>query len=132
MRKKSFTIVEQAYHEIHGFSKLYQELQDKVTLSGQTVSTLTNYARRLAHLSLHFGKFPQHISELEINRYLVSLTRKSKTPSLSDFKFTVYSLRYCYRLLGMNDKAVKLPSIKREKTLPVVLNRSECRAGIRD
>ena len=128
LRKKSFTIVEQACHEIHGFSKLYQELQDKVTLSGQTQSTLTNYARKLAHLSLHFGKLPQHISEREINRYLASLARKSKTPSLSDFKFTVYGLRYCYRLLGMNEKAVKLPSIKREKTLPVVLNRSECRA----
>ena len=99
LRKKSFTIVEQACHEIHGFSKLYQELQDKVTLSGQTQSTLTNYARKLAHLSLHFGKLPQHISEREINRYLASLARKSKTPSLSDFKFTVYGLRYCYRLL---------------------------------
>jgi site-specific recombinase XerD len=128
LRKKSFTIVEQACHEIHGFSKLYQELQDKVTLSGQTLSTLTNYARKLAHLRLHFGKLPQYISEREINRYLASLARKSKTPSLSDFKFTVCGLRYCYRLLGMNDKAVKLPSIKHEKTLPVVLNRSECRA----
>ncbi len=128
LQKKSFTIVEQACHEIHGFSKLYQELQDKVTLSGQTLSTLTNYARKLAHLSLHFGKLPQHISEREINRYLASLARKSTSPSLSDFKFTVYGLQYCYRLLGMNDKAVKLPSIKREKTLPVVLNRSECRA----
>jgi site-specific recombinase XerD len=128
LRKKTFTIVEQACHEIHGFSKLYQELQDKVTLSGQTQSTLKNYARKLAHLSLHFGKLPQHISEREINRYLASLARKSKTPSLSDFKFAVYGLRYCYRLLGMNEKVVKLPSIKREKKLPVVLNRSECRA----
>ena len=128
LRKKSFTIVEQACQEIHGFSKLYQELQDKVTLSGQTLSTLSNYGRKLAQLSLHFGKLPQHISEREINRYLASLARKSTTPSLSDFKFTVYGLRYCYRLLGMNEKVVKLPSIKREKKLPVVLNRSECRA----
>lgn len=128
LRKKSFTIVEQACHEIHGFSKLYQELQDKVTLSGQTQSTLKNYARKLAHLSLHFGKLPQHIDEREINRYLASLARKSTSPSLSDFKFTIYGLRYCYRLLGMNEKVVKLPSIKREKKLPVVLNRSECRA----
>jgi len=128
LRKKSFTFVEQACHEIHGFSKLYQELCDKVTLSGQTQSTLKNYARKLAHLSLHFGKLPQHISEQEINRYLVSLARKSASPSLSDFKFTIYGLRYCYRLLGMNEKVVKLPSIKREKKLPVVLNRAECRA----
>jgi len=128
LRKKTFTIVEQACHEIAGFGKLYQELQEKVTLSGQTQHTLSNYGRKLAQLSLHFGKLPQHISEREINRYLAMLARKSTTPSLSDFKFTIYGLRYCYRLLGMKEKVLKLPSIKREKKLPVVLNRAECRA----
>ncbi|MCX6233195.1 MAG: phage integrase N-terminal SAM-like domain-containing protein [Bacteroidetes bacterium] len=128
LRKKSFTIVEQACHEIHGFGKLFQELQDKIVLSGQSKSTLNNYARKLAQVSLHFGKLPQHISEKEINRYLASLARKSKTPSLSDFKFAVYGLRYCYRLLGMNEKVVNLPQIKRERELPVVLNREECRS----
>jgi hypothetical protein len=29
LRKKTFTIIEQACHEIHGLSKLYQELCDK-------------------------------------------------------------------------------------------------------
>lgn len=128
LQKKTFTIVEQACHEIHGFSKLYQELQDKIALSGHSKSTLSNYTRKLAQISLDFGKLPQHVEEKEMNRYLASLARKSKTPSLSDFKFAVYGLRYCYRLLGMNEKVVKLPSIKREKKLPVVLNRPECRA----
>jgi site-specific recombinase XerD len=128
LRKKSFTIVEQACHEIRGFRNLYQELDDKVRLSGQSTSTLSNYARKLAQLSLHFGKLPQHISEKELNKYLAPLARLSKSPSLSDFKFTVYGLRYCYRLLGMNDKVVQLPKIKRDKKLPVVLNHQECKA----
>jgi integrase/recombinase XerD len=128
LRKKSFTIVEQACHEIRGFRNLYQELDDKVRLSGQSTSTLSNYARKLAQLSLHFGKLPQHISEKELNKYLASLARQSKSPSLSDFKFTVYGLRYCYRLLAMNDKVVQLPKIKRDKKLPVVLNHKECKA----
>ena len=126
LRKKVFTIVEQACHEIHGFKKLYGELQDKVLLSGQSKSTLTNYARKLAQVSLHFGKLPQHITEKEMNRYLASLARKSKTPSLSDFKFMVYGLRYCYHLLGMNEKAIKLPVIRDGRKLPVVLNHQEC------
>ena len=128
LRKKSFTIVEQAIHQVHGFRQLYQELDDKVRLSGQSPSTLKNYARKLAQLSLHFGKLPQHISEKELNRYLAQLARQSKTPSLSDFKFMVYGLRYCYRLLGMNEKAVKLPQIKHTGKLPVVLNYQECKA----
>ena len=109
LRKKSFTIVDQACHEVRGFRNLYQELDDKVRLSGQSTSTLSNYSRKLAQLSLHFGKLPQHISEKDLNKYLASLARQSKSPSLSNFKFTVYGLRYCYRLLGMNDKVVQLP-----------------------
>jgi len=128
LRKKSFTIVEQAIHQVRGFRNLYQELDDKVRLSGQSTSTLNNYARKLAQLSLHFGKLPQHVSEKELNKYLAQLARQSKIPSLSDFKFAVYGLRYCYRLLGLNDKAVALPKIKHEHKLPVVLNYQECKA----
>jgi len=128
LRKKSFTIVEQAIHQVRGFRNLYQELDDKVRLSGQSSSTLNHYARKLAQLSLHFGKLPQHISEKELNKYLAQLARQSKAPSLSDFKFAVYGLRYCYRLLWMNDKLVQLPSIKRDNKLPVVLNHQECKA----
>jgi site-specific recombinase XerD len=126
LRKKTFTLVEQACHEIPGFRKLYEELQEKMVLSGQVTSTLSNYARKLAHLSLHFRMLPQDINEKEINKYLVALARKSKTPSLSDFKFTIYGLRYCYRMLGMPGKAIKLPSLRHEHKLPVVLNYQEC------
>lgn len=128
LRKKTFTIVEQACHEIRGFRNLLQELDDKVRLSGQSESTLKNYARKLAAMSLHFRKLPQHISEKDVNKYLAQLARQDKCPSLSDFKFTVYGLRYCYRLLGMGDHVVKLPQIRRTSKLPVVLNYEECKA----
>jgi site-specific recombinase XerD len=128
LKKKSLTVVEQACHQIHGFRKLYEELDDKIRLSGQSESTLINYSRQLAQLSLHFGKLPEHIGEKELNKYLANLARQSKTPSLSNFKFMVYGLRYCYRLLGMNEKAVSLPSLKQAKKLPVVLNYNECKA----
>ena len=59
LRKKSFTVVEQAIHQVRGFRNLYQELDDKVRLSGQSTSTLKNYRRKLAQLSLYFGKLPQ-------------------------------------------------------------------------
>ena len=37
----------------------------------------------------------------------------------------VYDLRYYFRLLGMNKKAIALPSLKKDTKLPVILNRSE-------
>jgi len=37
----------------------------------------------------------------------------------------VYGLRYYYRLLGMNKKAIALPALKGDTKLPVILNRYE-------
>jgi integrase/recombinase XerD len=43
----------------------------------------------------------------------------------------VYGIRYYFRLIGENKRAVNLPSLKREATLPVILNRSELKALFR-
>ena len=37
----------------------------------------------------------------------------------------VYGLRYYFRLMGDNKRAINLPSLKKEASLPVILNRSE-------
>jgi hypothetical protein len=68
VRKKSFTIVEQAIHQIRGFRNLYQELDDKIRLSGHSESTMKNYARKLGHLDLHFGKLQQQWGSSNKNR----------------------------------------------------------------
>jgi len=39
----------------------------------------------------------------------------------------VYGLRYYFRLIGNNNRAISLPSFKKEWNLPVILNRSELR-----
>ena len=126
--QKYITLIERACLEVRGFRKLYQKLDDGIRISGLSTSTLDNYARKLAIISLHFGKLPLHISDKKMKKYLASLARKSKTTSLSDFKHIVYGLRFCYRTLGMTDKLVQLPSIKKVKKLPVVLNFEECKA----
>ena len=40
----------------------------------------------------------------------------------------VYGLRNYFRHVGKTDLAIKLPSLKKEATLPVILNRSELKA----
>ena len=126
VQKRTFTAVEQACQEINGFRDLYEQIEEKMVLSGKTRSTLSNYIRKLAHISLQFGKLPQQIPEKDINHYLAGMARESKTSSLSMFKHTIYGLRFCYHMLGMNEKAIKLPSLKHEHKLPVVLNYQEC------
>jgi len=95
-----------------------------IRLNGQSESTLLNYGRSLAKLALYFKVCPTSLPDEKINEYLL-LLRDSQNPSFSYFKHTVYGLRLAYRLIGRDDRAIRLPSIKRVKSLPTVLNRKE-------
>jgi site-specific recombinase XerD len=126
MRKRTEpTVVERAVEAIPGFNAVLLKLQQQVVLRGQSKSTLDNYIRRIAQISLHFGQLPEQVSDDEINEYLASLALSVKSPSRSNFKHAVYGLRYYFRLLGMNKRAIALPSLKNDTRLPVILNRSE-------
>ena len=119
------TLVENAIATVEGFDRVYTRLQQQVILKGQSKSTLENYIRRIAVFSLHFGRLPEVISDDEIQEYLTSVALDPKSPSRSSFKHMVYGLRYYFRLIGQNKRAIELPSLKNEMKLPVILNRSE-------
>ena len=126
MRKKtSPTILERAIALVPEFKNVINKLDQQVTLRGQSKSTLANYGRRIALFVIHFQCLPHQVSEDEINEYLASLARDPKSPSRSSFKHMVYGLRYYFRLLGINEKAIALPSLQRDTKLPVILNRAE-------
>jgi len=118
-------VVEKAIQCVDGFEKVYKLLGQQVTLRGQSQSTLENYIRRIALVSLHFGKLPDQLSDDEINEYLTSLALDPRSPSRSSFKHAVYGLRYYFRLIGENKRAISLPSLKGDTRLPIILNRSE-------
>lgn len=124
-RKKGLNIMERAILAVSGFEEVAKKLEQQVELRGQSMSTFNNYIRRIGLISLHFNRLPHLIEEDEINDYLVGLARDPKSPSRSSFKHMVYGLRYYYRLLGMNDKAIALPALNRDTKLPIILNRTE-------
>jgi site-specific recombinase XerD len=128
MKNQEETMVARASRMVPGFERVYKQLQTQIAIRGQSTSSLHNYARCLARLCLHFGRLPEEVCEDEINEYLASLAQSTISPSKSYFKHTVYGLRYYYRLVGLNPKALALPSIKHDNKLPVVLNRGELRA----
>lgn len=121
------TLVEKAIQTVNGFDKVFKTLEQQTILRGQSKSTLNNYIRRIAAICLHFGKLPESISDEEINEYLTSLALSPKSPSRSNFKHMVYGLRYYFRHIGLNKRAIALPSLKKDAKLPVILNRSELR-----
>lgn len=128
MKNPEETLVAQACRLVPGFEQVFKQLQTQIAIRGQSSSSLENYSRCIAKLCLHFGRLPQEVSEDEINEYLASLAMSTISPSKSYFKHTVYGLRYYYKLIGLNPKALALPSVKHDNKLPVILNRSELRA----
>jgi site-specific recombinase XerD len=127
MLKNSVTIVQKAIDTVDGFEKNFQVIFQQSVLQGKSKSTFNNYIRRIALISLHFDKLPENISDDEINDYLTGLALKSNSPSRSSFKHMVYGLRFYFRHIGQNKRAIALPSLKKETKLPVILNRSELR-----
>lgn len=125
MNKNQVTIVRKAMETIDGFEKVFQVIYQQSVLQGKSKSTFNNYIRRIALISLHYNALPENISDDEINEYLTMLALKSNAPSRSSFKHMVYGLRFYFRHIGLNKRAIALPSLKQESKLPVILNRNE-------
>ena len=125
-----FTLLSKACAEVHGFEELYRRLERRMHTQRRSESTKTNYARHLAQIALHYNCLPTVLADDQIEDYLEGLILKGPR-SASYFKHTVYSLRYLFRLEGLNDKRIQLPSIKNDKKLPIVLGREEVKAMIK-
>jgi site-specific recombinase XerD len=123
---KSSRIIDTAKGEVTDFRSMFERLEQKVILGGLSNSTLLNYGRCIAKISLHFKCIPTQLDEEQINGYLQYLLTKQK-PSKSYFKHTVYGLRFLFRIYDLEDRIIKLPSLKTENKLPVVLSPKECK-----
>ena len=124
------TLVQQAINKVSGFEQLYKDLERAINISGKSKSTLTNYARHLAHLALHYEQLPTALDNGQVMDYL-HLVKSNGSPSATFFKFTVYGMRYACKLRGLPYEQFSLPSIERQDKLPVVLNDAEVRALIK-
>jgi site-specific recombinase XerD len=126
-RKKTGTLQDKATATIPGFSARMEKLEQHILLHENSKSTLTNYSRKLAQISIALECLPEHATEEQLNRYLCERIKSDKHPSLSDFKHCIYGLRLYFRVMGLPERSLKLPPIKRSKTLPVILNHNECK-----
>ncbi len=120
------TLLNQAKTNVVGFKEAYSKFIERVTIDQCSASLISNYSRSIASVALHFNRVPHQISVDEINSYLYRITVHDKL-SISYFKQAVFGLRHWFRVFGMEEKAIAMPSIKKEETLPVVLSQQECR-----
>lgn len=120
------TLVMQAKSGVVGFKEAYAKFVERVSIDQKSPSLISNYGRSIATIALHFGRVPHEISVEEINSYLYRMTVHEKQ-SRSYFKQAVYGLRHWFRLYDMEEKAIAMPSIKKEEKLPVVMSKEECK-----
>jgi integrase/recombinase XerD len=112
--------------QIPGFTSVLQEFNRHMLLNGLAESTCINYSRNLAAFALRFNKLPALIGEQELLDHLAELLNGAKSPSESEFKHMIYSLRNYFKMIG-GEMNVKLPKVRKDKKLPVVLSKEECR-----
>jgi integrase/recombinase XerD len=106
--------------------------QRNLSVLGRSQSTIDNYSRHLASISLYFNELPTELDPEQIQEYMYIKQKESKTPSQTYFKFSVYSLRFLLKSEGLSYEYLKLPVIKHEKKLPVVLSKEEVWAMLKN
>lgn len=121
-----YTTIDKAKDLVPKFRVAFQRFEEHVVINQSSDSLIRNYGRNIAHFSLHFMRIPNEVSVDEINTYLYRLTTHENY-SESFFKQTVFGLKYWFRIFGLEEAAIKMPMIKKDKTLPEVLSQQECK-----
>ncbi len=96
-----------------------------MSINGLSDKTYIIYTRQLAHIALHFDRLPIFLNKSEVEEYLYLVKQKYAGSSETFFKHTIFSLRYLFRMEGLDEMRIQLPSIKKNKRLPVVLSKME-------
>jgi site-specific recombinase XerD len=115
-----------ACNKVEGFKSMAEVFVRKMVINGMSKSTYNNYLRQFSKISIHFGRTPLELSQLEIDEYLHYLIQND-TEDLSTFKHLVYGLKKLYSIFNRKDIHISLPKIKETKKLPVVLSFKEMR-----
>jgi site-specific recombinase XerD len=118
------TLIDQAKRKVPGFIDHFKKFEQQAVIGGYSKSTIFNYSRAVAKVSLYFKKSLLDLDPDEVNQFLYALAKEKKASS-TYFKHTVYGLRFFFRLYDLEDRVFQLPSIKSERKLPVVFSRKE-------
>jgi Site-specific recombinase XerD len=104
---------------------VYLRFERNLSILQRSPRTIENYGRHIAAIALYFGLTPLELDAEQVQNYLYRMQQRSKTPSLTYFKHTVFGLRFLLKSEGLAYEHLLLPPIKHDKKLPVVLSKQE-------
>ncbi len=119
------SMVNRAKNEVPGFSEMIYRFERTMSVFGRSQQTFQAYANHVAAISLHFGKIPTELKPEQVHDYLFLLQKEFKSASQSYFKHTVYGLRFLLKSENLPYEFLRLPEIKSEKKIQVVLSKEE-------
>jgi site-specific recombinase XerD len=125
MREKTLTLVQQALEQVEGFAQSYERFVIRLRVEQKSSTTIEEYSRKIASLSLHYMRLPEDLTVDQIDSYLVRKQQEGRSNSM--FKHIVFGLRAYFKALGLERQTRHLPSIKKTHKLPEVLNYDECK-----
>lgn len=108
--------------------RLREQMKGDLELRGLSRNTQELYLTQVRGFACHFNRSPLHMGEREIKEYLLYLIRE-KQASYSRVNQCYCALKFLYETtLKRRWVMEKIPCAKRERTLPVVLDREEVEA----
>ena len=121
----TITALQLAKSSISGFSEFYDRFLMKISIAGLSESTISNYSRHLAKISIHFETIPTLLTRDQVESYFYFIQKTYTAPSAMFFRLTVASLRFVFKSERLKDLEFCIPHIKYPVKLPVVLNKME-------
>ena len=110
--------------KVEGLHQLLSRFSKRIKVSYSSSSTVQTYRRALRDISLFHGCLPDSLETDEILDYLHHL--KEKDLSWAKIKLDAAGLKYFYREMVSDEKlASSIPYPKEEKSLPLILSRTE-------
>ena len=106
-------------------TELRRRMIEDMRLRALAEATQRTYLAAVANLARHFKRSPARLTEEELRRFFVSLTRRR---AKSTVRVHLYAIRFLYRYtLRRPSATLDLIRVKRDRKLPVVLSHGEIR-----
>lgn len=108
---------------VAGLSAVLSKMSQRMALAGYAESTIQIYVRAVRSLGMKIGKSPEKIEEEALHTYLLDV---KDGVSQSTWHLVKAGIKYCYvEVLEMGEMVSRIPKSRRDRPLPVVLNRAE-------
>lgn len=117
--------VQRACNSIPEFRQKYEKFSTQLQVEQYSARSILSYSSKVSALCLHFNKLPDDLTSDDCRTYFSMLLSGTPCVGINSFKHTIYGLRCYCRIMGLPDLKLSLPSIRKDKKLPVVLSQSE-------